>query len=84
MEADQKNFGQSNLSSKPISASDPLVIGAGAFFIGFVIGAGRWNWLGREAGRVASSIGSLAMTYLTQSFEETHPNLFAERSRTTH
>jgi hypothetical protein len=60
------------------------VIGAGAFFLGFVVGSGRWNWFGKEAGKIASGLGSIALNYISKSFQEHNPNLFSERTRMTH
>jgi hypothetical protein len=64
--------------------NDPMVLGLGAFFVGFIVGSGRWNWFGKEAGRLANSLGTLALGYVTQSFQEHNPQLFSKSDRVTH
>lgn len=83
MDADQRGL-NSKQNQPGFGYSDPIVIGAGAFFLGFVIGSGRWNWFGKEAGKIASSLGTLALNSIAKSFQEHNPNLFSERSRMTH
>ncbi len=64
--------------------SDPLVIGAGALILGFMIGSGRWEWLSRGATKIAGSLGNLALVSLFHSFQEHNPDLFDEQHRVTH
>jgi hypothetical protein len=63
---------------------DPLVIGVSALILGYVIGSGRWKWLGQELSKIAGSIGSLAVNSLSESVQERNPQLFERRSRVTH
>jgi hypothetical protein len=83
MESERNAFDTSSTTSN-MNYSDPLVIGLGCFAVGLVIGSGRWNWLGKELGRLSQSLGSLALSYMTQSLQQHNPNLFTERSNITH
>lgn len=66
-------------SFKSLRYDDPLVIGAGALVLGFVIGSGRWDWFGRGLTQVASSLGSYALNSLSESFQNQNPHLFDRR-----
>ena len=63
---------------------DPLVVGVGARLLGLAIGSGRWGWIGRGAMRIAESIGTLTLSYFSQSLQQAHPEIFGERSRVFH
>ncbi len=66
------------------SLSEPVVIAAGAFFVGLVLGSGRWSWFGRETSRLARSLGVLALQYASDAFEEKNPELFRRTHRLMH
>ena len=68
-----------SLSFKPLQYNDPLVIGAGALVLGYVLGSGRWDWLGRGLTRVAGSLGTFAVSYLGESFQQRNSELFSNR-----
>ena len=69
---------------KSVHYNDPLVIGAGCLALGVVIGSGRLNWLARETGRLAGSLGTLTLNYLAYAFQDRNPQLFPRRTRITH
>jgi len=83
MEAQKQNFDM-NTTRKSLRYDDPLVIGAGALVLGFALGSGRLGWLGRGTGRLASSLGTMALNYFYQSLQQHNPELFTPRSRVTH
>ncbi len=66
------------------SLSEPIVIAAGAFFIGIVVGSGRWSWLGLESSRLIRSIGVLALNYASEAFEEKNPDFFRKTQDLMH
>lgn len=59
--------------------NNPLVIGTGALILGYVIGTGRWNWLTRGITHVAGSLGTIALNYFVDSFQERNPQIFKNR-----
>ena len=65
-------------SSRTVRYDDPMIIGAGALVLGYVIGSGRWNWLGRGLTQVAGSLGAFAVNYLVDSFQHHNPQFFNE------
>jgi hypothetical protein len=64
--------------------SEPIVIAAGAFFVGLVFGSGRWSWFGQESVRLVRSIGVLALNYASEAFEEKNPDLFRKTQDLMH
>jgi hypothetical protein len=74
------------MESANLRYSDPLVLGIGAFAVGFVVGSGRWDWFGKELGRLAQSLGTLALEYVSNSIHEHNPDLFKgdQTTRVTH
>ncbi len=67
-----------------VKYNDPLVIGAGAFLVGYVMGSGRWTWLNRGLGKIAQNLGNVALIYFYQSFQKQNPQFFTEEERVTH
>lgn len=61
---------------RSLRLNDPLVIAAGALIVGYAIGAGRWVWLSRGVMRMAGSLALLAVSSLSQSFQEQNPQFF--------
>jgi hypothetical protein len=82
---DQKNTEfQPSDAEKPKNLSDSMLIGAGAFVVGYVIGAGKWDWFGRETSKIAGSLGALAWSTISQSVQNQYPQWFGGTGRTIH
>jgi hypothetical protein len=60
---------------------EPVLLGAGALMLGYVIGSGKWDWLARSTGKIVESLGSLALDYLSHSFQEQNPQLFRREQK---
>lgn len=76
MEAQQQQAPLFVQMPRNISLTDPRVIGASALVLGIVIGAGRWQMLGRGLGKVAESLGSLALVHFMQVLQKRNPEAF--------
>lgn len=74
----------SKSSENFLPMSDSFVIVISALALGYSLGAGRWNWLGRELSRIAASLGTLMFACLIQSFQHQNPKLFKEFQAVPH
>ena len=59
--------------------NDPVVLGVGAFVLGYVIASGRWHWLGQNMSKIAQDMGSMSLRYIVESFQKSNPDLFSKK-----
>jgi hypothetical protein len=69
----------SKKSSQSTPISDPVLLGVGALVLGYVIGSGKWQWLGQNLGKVAQDMGNMSLQYLVESFQKKNPDLFSNK-----